>query len=117
MALLGAGGAAARPGGVLLGMPELAAGGGVLLVAVAVGASRRGRDGLVACAGLLAPALLVLSGAPLAGVRAVSGAPLLALGLTGLAIVAVGLGRWPPRWVFLPAVFLLYVVFAGRVQL
>jgi hypothetical protein len=67
--------------------------------------------------GLLAPAALVLTGPPLAGVRAVSGAPLLALALAGLAIVAVGLGRWPPRWVFLPAVCLLYVVVAGRVQL
>jgi hypothetical protein len=117
VALLGAGGAAARPGGILLGMPGFAVAGGVLLVTVAAGVSRRGREPLIACAGLLAPALLVLSGASLAGVRAFSGAPLLALALAGLAIVAVGVGRWPPRWVFLPVVFLLYVVVAGRAQL
>jgi hypothetical protein len=79
-------------------------------------ASRRGRGALPACAGLLAPALLVLGGVALAGVRAVSGAPLLALALAGVAVVAVGVGRRPPRWVFLPSVFLVYVVLAGRVQ-
>jgi hypothetical protein len=41
----------------------------------------------------------------------------LALALAGLVIAAVGLGRRPPRWVFLPAVFLLYVLVMGRVQL
>jgi len=71
----------------------------------------------VACAGLLLPGALIVGGVPLAGVRAVSGPPLLALGLAGLAIVAVGVGRWPARRIFLPAIFLLYVVVAGRVQL
>ncbi len=117
MTLLGVGGAAARPGGILLGWAGAAAAGLVLLAIAGLALSGLGRSALVACAGLLLPGALIVGGVPLAGVRAVTGPPLLALGLAGLAIVAVGVGRWPARRIFLPAIFLLYVVAAGRVQL
>jgi hypothetical protein len=116
VSLLGVGGAAARPGGLLLGRPGPAVATGVLLLVGSVAASRGGGEALGVCAGLLAPAVLVLGGVAIAGVRAVSGPPLLAFALAGLAIVAVAVGHRPPRWVFLPSVFLLYVVLAGRVQ-
>jgi hypothetical protein len=115
-ALVAAGGAAARPGGVLLGIPPV----GEALVAVAtvalLAAWVRGRRALAPLAGLLVPVVLVLSGLPAAGVRAVSGQPLLALVLAGAVVAAAELGLRPPRLAFLPAVFLLYVVVAGRVQ-
>jgi hypothetical protein len=118
-ALIGAGGAAARPGGVLLGLPPAAVAAAVLVgvaTATSVGPGLRG-PGIGACTGLLAPVLLVVGGVPLAGVRAVSGPPLLAFALAGLAILTAGASRRPPRWVFLPAVFLIYTVVAGRAQL
>jgi hypothetical protein len=115
-ALIAAGGAAARPGGVLLGIPRV----GEALMAVGavafLAAWTRGRRALGPLAGLLAPVLLVLAGLPAAGVRAVSGGPLLALVLGGVAVVAAELGLRPPRLAFLPAVFVVYVVVAGRVQ-
>ena len=97
-------------------MPGLAVPAALALVLGAIAAAGRGRAALVACAGLLLPGALVLGGVPLAGVRAASGPPLFALALAGLAIVAAGVGRRPPGWAFLPAVFLLYVMAAGRVQ-
>ena len=115
--LVGAGGAAARPSGVLLGLPSPAVAGTVAIGVLALVASAGGRRGLAACGGLLVPAALVLTGVPLAGVRAASGWPFLALALSGAALVAAAWGRRPPRLLFLPAVFLLYVVAAGRVQL
>ncbi|MEE8218810.1 MAG: hypothetical protein V3S03_07560 [Vicinamibacteria bacterium] len=116
-ALLGVGGAAARPAGVLLGWPGIVAAAAVFLAMVALALSGRGRSALVVCAGLLAPLVLVVGGVPLAGVRAASGPPILALALAGLALVAVAVGRWPVRRIFLPAVFVFYVIAAGRVQL
>jgi hypothetical protein len=97
-------------------VPGLATATVLILGVAAIALAVRGRVALAACGGLLLPVVLVLSGVPLAGIRAASGAPLLALALGGLAIVVVGLGRRPPRWAFLPAVFVIYVVAAGRVQ-
>lgn len=102
---------------MLVGWPGAAAV-ALVLGAVAALAWRLGdRKALLPCAGLLVPVLLVLVGVPAAGVRAASGPPLLALALGGLALLAAAWGRWPARRLFLPAVFLLYVVVAGRVQL
>ena len=54
------------------------------------------------------------AGAPLAGVRALSGPPLAALALAGIALVAAGAGWRPHRALFLPLVFAVLVAAAGR---
>ncbi|HSD28758.1 MAG TPA: hypothetical protein VLL75_15755 [Vicinamibacteria bacterium] len=112
-ALLAAGGAAARPGGVWLGPPQGAA---VLLIlagVIALTLAVRRRPALAA-AGLLLPAGLLVSGAPVAGVRALSGPPLAALALAGL-VLAVSQAQWrAPRILFLPLVFAVLVAAAGR---
>ena len=113
-ALAGAGGAASRPGGAWLGVPAVAMGGALVAAAVAVAALTGRRDGLGAAAGLLGPVVLVLLGLPLAGVRALSGPPLLALALAGLALAVASAGvRWP-RALFLPLAFGVLVVAASR---
>lgn len=111
-ALVGAAGAAARPGGVWLGIP-----GPGLTAAVVLGVGLvvwGAGDGARGCAGLLLPPVLLLAGLPLAGVHALSGPPLLALALAGLVCVGATLSRRPPGYAFLPLVFLVLVVFAGR---
>jgi hypothetical protein len=113
-ALLAAGGAAARPGGAWVGVPGWAAGVAIVAGVAGLALAVRHRPALAACAGLLLPVGLLLSGTPLAGVRALSGPPLAALALAGLAIVAVRLDWWPPRILFLPLVFAVLVVAAGR---
>jgi hypothetical protein len=113
-ALLAAGGAAARPGGVWLGVPAWGAGAAVVALGAGLAFALRHRTALGACAGLLLPVGLLFTGAPLAGVRAVSGPPLAALALAGLAMVAARLGWRPPRVLFLPLVFAVLVVAAGR---
>ncbi len=115
-ALLAAGGAAARPGGVWLGVPAAGAALSIVAAAVALGAlAGRGR-GLGACAGLLAPVALLAVAAPLAGPRALSGPPLAALALAGAAIALAGSGWRPSRVLFLPLVFLVLVVASGRMR-
>jgi hypothetical protein len=116
-ACLAGGGAAARPGGTLVGAPSPALLLGLLAGAAALAASPRGRSALTPGAGLLPLLAVLLAGAPLTGVRALSGPPLFALLLGALALVLVR-SKWrPPGWVFLPAVFLVYTVVAGRTQL
>jgi len=115
-ALIGLGGAAASPRGVWLGVPRLLPALAVVGAVVGWSAWTRGRPGLALGVGLLGPVALVLVGVPLAGVRALSGEPLLVLVFAGIALGLVAVGAWPPRWLFVPAVFLLYVVVAGRVQ-
>jgi hypothetical protein len=111
-ALLAAGGAAARPGGMWLGVPSwpialvLAAGAAVVVLAA--------RRPAAAAAGLLLPIALLLSGAPLAGVRALSGPPLFALALAGFVLAVSEAGWRTPRLLFLPLVFAVLVVAAGR---
>ena len=95
-ALLAAGGAAARPGGVWQGVPGWAPAAAILAAAVVLALAAHRRGSLAACAGLLLPVGLLLAGAPLAGVRALSGPPLLALALAGVAIAVAGSGLRPP---------------------
>jgi hypothetical protein len=112
-ALLAAGGAAARPHGVWLGLPPWPV---VLLVLAGTAglALATRRRPATACAGLLVPTALLVSGAPLAGVRALSGPPLAALALAGIAIAVSRTGWRTPRLLFLPLVFAALVVAAGR---
>jgi hypothetical protein len=117
VACLALGGAAARPNGLLLGVPGVA--GLLLIILGSTAAATWGAASSVGMAGLglLLPLLLLLSGLPLPGVRAVSGPPLFAL---VLAVVAVVLSQAAPRLsraVFLPVVFLLYAGIAARSQL
>jgi hypothetical protein len=113
-ALVGAAGAAARPGGVWLGIPSV---GLTALVLVGVGLvvwGARAGDSIGKCAGLLLPPGLLLVGLPFAGVHAVSGPILLALTLSGLVVVAAATRRRPPAAAFLPLVFLVLVFFGAR---
>jgi hypothetical protein len=110
--LLGVGGAAGRPGGSWLGIPSLAAALAVAAVAAAVAAV--GRRGAAPAAGFLLPAAMVMAGLPLAGVRALSGPPMLALALAGAVLCVAASPLRLPRWSFLPLVFLLLLVPAGR---
>jgi hypothetical protein len=112
-ALLAAGGAAARPGGVWLGVPSPTMTALVVAGGLALAWATRARPALAA-AGLLVPVALLLAGVPLAGVRALSGPPLAALALAGLGIVVAKAGWWPPRVLFVPLVFSVLVVAAGR---
>jgi len=112
-ALLAAGGAAARPGGIWLGAPNGVAAVLIVVGAILLAAAARGRPALAA-GGLLVPVALLLSGAPLAGARAVSGPPLAALALAGLAIALSRTGWRCHRLLFLPLAFAVLVVAAGR---
>jgi hypothetical protein len=111
------GGAAASPHGVLLGVPGwaavgvvLAAGAGVLLVA----ARTEGR--LSAALGLVPLLFLLAAGLRIPGLAALSGrgmAPIV------LAVLAAVLSAARPAWsrtVFFPAVLVLYLLIAARVQ-
>jgi hypothetical protein len=112
--LLGRGGAARTPEGWLLG---LASAGTLLVVVVAVGGlairyPERGRIGL----GLLPVLGLVLLGAPWPGDAALTGGPLVALGLAALCVGLTGEARgWSDR-LFLPVVGVVYLIAAGQVQ-
>jgi len=111
-ALLATGGAAADGDGVWLGFPGIAATVAALAVASALVLSRRAPFGVAA--GLIAPLLLLVAGAPLAGVRALSGPPLWALALAGLVLVASGIGLRLGGPLFLPLAFGVLVAAAGR---
>ncbi len=111
-ALAGVGGAAARPGGSWLGVPAAAA--AVVVVAVAAALAAAGRRGAAAAVGLLLPAVLVVAGTPLAGVLALSGAPLFALALAGAILCVAASPLHLPRWAFVPLAFALLLVPAGR---
>ena len=111
-ALAGLGGAAARPGGSWLGVPSAATAVAVVVVAAALAVA--GRRGAAAAAGLLLPAALVAAGAPLAGVRALSGPPSLALALAGGVVCLAACRLRLPRWAFVPLAFALLLVPAGR---
>lgn len=63
------------------------------------------------------PVLLALAVVPfLPGVRALSGPPLFGVVLGGAAMALVASGARPPRWLFFPAVLVLYLGCAYRVQ-
>jgi len=113
--VLAAGGAASRPGGWLLGLPGVLP----LLLTIAAATVLAWRYGLAAGAsalGLTAVPLLLLLGAPVPGLRALSGPPLVALALAGVAAAVARARRLPPGWLLLPAAFALYAAVATRVQ-
>jgi hypothetical protein len=112
--LLAFGGAAAEGTSAQFGLPSLAAAAVVaaLLLAIVLVPGLRAR--LPIGNGLLLPLALLLSGLPLAGVRALSGPPLAALALASLALVLAGARVRLPRTAFLPLAFAVLVVFAGR---
>jgi hypothetical protein len=112
--LVGLGGGARSPEGWQLGLPSAAmtVGACLLGVGLAIWAPGRGRFGL----GLLPVLGLVLLGVEVPGVRALAGAPLLAL-VFGAA--CLGLASDPPGWsrrLFLPVVTLIYLFAAGQAQ-
>jgi hypothetical protein len=115
LALLGAAGAAARPGGaLLLGVPSGAAVLcvflGALLLVLLVGVR-----GAAPVAGFSAFLVLIL-GPWIPGVSAVSGTPLLAVVLAGIAILAAtGRRVWTSRALF-PVTLLLFALVAARVR-
>jgi len=111
---LGLGGAAARPGGILLGLPSGWEAAACAAAAAALAAFLGARAG-APCLGFL-PVLLLLLLAPWPGVRALSGPPLLGLALAGLAAAVLASGRRPPRGLFFPVVLALYCVVAARAQ-
>ncbi len=113
-ALLAVGGAAARPGGAWLGLPTGLPAAAIASAAVVLAVAARRRQSLAACAGLLLPVGLLVAGTPLWGVHAVSGPPLLALALAGVAIALAGSGMRPRRVLFLPLAFAVLVTAAGR---
>jgi hypothetical protein len=112
-ALLALGGAAARPSGAWLGSPRPVAL-ATALVGGAVLAWLGRRSAAGAWIGLLPLPLLLLTGLPLAGVRACSGPPLWSLALAGVALLAAAGGWRTPRGAFLPMAFVVLLVFAGR---
>src|SRR6266542_470196 len=116
LALLGLGGAASRPGGFLIGLPHASQ--AVLgLAALALLAVVTKGAGLAPVLGLAVPAVLLLAGLHLPGVAALSGPPLLALALAGGAVLLAQARPRISRAIFFPAVLVLYVVVAGRVQI
>src|SRR3989442_2658301 len=113
--LLAAGGAASRPAGWLLGVPRVPA----LIVAaaaVALIAWRSGVAGGTWALGLAFIPVLLLVGAPIPGLRALSGPPLTALALAGVVAALAAARRLPPRWLLLPAAFAIHSAVAMRVQ-
>src|SRR5438552_3470854 len=113
--LLAAGGAASRPGGWMLGVPPAWA----FAFAAAVAAMLAWRTSVDAGAwalGLAVVPLLLSSGVPLPGLRALSGPLLAALALAAAAIALSRTGRRPPPWLLLPAAFAAYAAVATRVQ-
>jgi hypothetical protein len=113
--LLAAGGAASRPAGWLLGVPRAPA----LVVtagAVAFIAWRSGVAGGKWALGLAFIPVLLLAGAPIPGLRALSGPPLTALALAGVVAAVAAARRLPPRWLLLPAAFAVHSAVAMRVQ-
>lgn len=115
VALLGWGGAAAAPEGVLLGVPSA---GGIALVAVGLAllVVAGGRPGVRACLGLVSVPLLLFSGLSVPGLRALSGPPLLGLAAAGVVLAMAERHPALSRRLFFPAVLLLYTATASRVQ-
>ncbi len=116
LGLLGAGGAARTPDGWLLGVPTAARVGWVLLSAAALWWATRGAA-VGRCLGFLWLPLLVLAGAPVVGLGALTGPPLLAVALAGAAASLYGSGFRPPRFLLLPVVLVVYATVSARVQL
>jgi hypothetical protein len=111
---LALGGSASRPEGLLLGAPPLVS---VLLALVGLWGVRKlaGGAGAAASVGLAVIPLVLLLGARLPGVGALSGPPLLALALAGVVGALLAAPRVDRR-LFFPAVFVIYLLVASRVQ-
>src|SRR5262249_11539385 len=99
---------------VQLGLPSAAAiavaAAGIVALALVPGVRAR----LALGNGLLLPLALLLSGLPLAGVRALSGPLLAGLALASLPLALSGAPFRLPRLAFLPLAFAVLAVFAGR---
>jgi hypothetical protein len=113
--LLAAGGAASRPGGLWLGVPTLPQAALAVAVTVALAAFDRAGAGSL-CVGLLPVAALLLLGAPVPGLRAISGPPMFLLAAAA-AVLVIALNR-PLRvgHAFVPIVFALYALVAARAR-
>src|SRR5262245_38945279 len=109
------GGAASARGAALLGAPSYA-GAACATLAVAALALARGVSAGRALVGLAPLALALLAAAPLAGLRALTGPPLLAVVAAGAVLVLAQAGRRPPASWFLPCVLVLYAAVSLRVQ-
>lgn len=114
LGLIGAGGAASRPDGIWLGVPgagsALAVAAGVALLAWVAGGE------LAVAAGLLALPAALLLGPQLAGLRALTGAPLVAVALAGAVAALARSAPRLPRAAFLPVVLAVYATMAARMQ-
>jgi hypothetical protein len=125
LAVLGAGGAASWPGGLAVGLPVVETAVAVAAAALLLVLAARGTAGVLL--GFAPAAAILLVGLRPPGFGALTGPALLALALAGVALLVwPGAGeatRIAPSWArmrevaFLPAVFLLYTLAAGRVQL
>ena len=113
--LTGLSGAAREPEHVLLGLPAWVWLVGVVL-AIAVATRALGTEAGAPLLGLGVPLVLVWTVASAPGIRALSGPPLLALGLAGLVVVVLGRGWAPGRRLLLPVLVALYAAIALRVQ-
>ncbi len=114
LAILGLGGAAARPGGLWLGAPGPFA---FVLLALGLVLAWRGWGGRLSIGlGTLPAVLALLPGLTLLGVKALSGPVLLVLVLATLAILLVSVPPRLPRALFLPVSFMVYAAAAARTQ-
>ncbi len=113
--VLGLGRAAARPGGMAVGLPGPVEIGVAILAVLACMLILRGVSALKIALGL-APLVAVLAACASSGLRAFSGSPLLALAAAPLVLA---LWRHPPPFsarFFFPCVLLVYGAVAERVQ-
>jgi len=113
--LLGLAGAASSPSGLLIGVPWAAEVALAALATAALAAATGVGQGTPSL-GLIPLLILFAAGIPMPGLGALTGGPLLALAL-GLAAVALATARptWPRR-AFIPALLVLHLVAAARVQ-
>ena len=114
LGLLALGGAASRPGGVWLGMPEP---GGALVVVLGLALMVRWTGAaLTVAAGLVAFPLALAIAPESAGLRAMTGPPLFVLVMAAAVAALARSTPRLPRSLFLPTVFLVYATMAVRVQ-
>ena len=114
LGLLALGGAASRPGGVWLGMPE-PSGALVVILGLAFLAWWTGAE-LAVAAGLVVLPLALAIAPESAGLRAMTGPPLAALVMAAAVAALARSTPRMPRSLFFPTVFLVYATMAVRVQ-
>jgi hypothetical protein len=113
-AALATGGAAADGSSLWLGLPRLGSVAAIVAGVVGLALVPGCRARLPVAAGLGVVILPLAAGLPFAGVRALSGPPLAALALAGVALVVAGAVVPVRRRLFLPLAFALLVIAAGR---